>query len=119
MDKSTITKKQRSLAQNRALHKFCELLADELNSAGLEQKVVLSQWIDVQWSKDSVKEVLWKPILKVLSEKSSTTEMDTKEPSEVYEHLVRFFGEKFDLEIPNWPSELETNSYLNSYETKE
>jgi len=52
------TEKQRTLKQNKSLHKFCELLADELNAAGLDMKTVLKPSVDIPWSKTSVKEFL-------------------------------------------------------------
>jgi len=56
-------REQRTLTQNRALHKYCELLAEALNDAGYEMKAVLAvKVVDVPWSKELVKEALWKPI---------------------------------------------------------
>lgn len=113
-DKDTKEEKKRSTAQNKALHKFCELLADELNNAGLDMKKVLKPNIDIPWNKDSVKEYLWKPVLEAVTMKNSTTEMSTTDPDKVWELLNRHIGEKFGVEIPEWPNETHSKEYIKS-----
>ena len=92
--------------QRGALHLYCELLADALNSAGLDMKKTLKPEIDIPWTKDSVKRHLWKPILEAMTSKESTEDMDTIDPSSVYETLNRHLCEKFGVHV-EWPS-LET-----------
>lgn len=98
-------RKQRTAQQNKSLHKYCELLAEALNDAGYEMKAVLAvKSVDVPWSKDTVKEVLWRPIQEAVTGKSSTTELNTVEPSEVYAILDRHISQNFGVHI-EWPSE--------------
>lgn len=92
----------RSTKQNNSLHKFCELLAHELNSAGLDMREVLKPSVDIPWSKDAVKEFIWKPIQKSMNLKKSTTELTTKEVGEVYEVINRHISEKFGIHV-DWP----------------
>ena len=97
--------KPRTGQQNKALHKYCELLADALNSAGYEMKAVLAvKQVDVPWSPDSVKEVLWRPIQEAMTGKHSTTQLDRMEPGQVYEVLNRHMASNFGVSVP-WPSE--------------
>jgi len=96
-------KKQRTPPQNRSLHKYCTNLANALNDAGLDMKKTLKPEIDIPWTCESVKTHLYKPILKSLTGKESTIDMDTKDPSIVYEILNRFMGEKHGI-IVDWPS---------------
>jgi len=42
---------QRTTKQNSALHKFFELVAETLNSAGLDMRKALRADIDIPWSK--------------------------------------------------------------------
>jgi hypothetical protein len=51
-----------------------------------------------------VKEVLWRPIQIAATGKESTTELDTKEPSIVYEILNRHIASNFGVSVP-WPCE--------------
>ena len=96
------TGKQRSQTQNSALHKFCELLAVELNIAGLDMKKVLKDDVDIPWTMESVKENLWKPIQKVVTGHDSTTKPQTHQYGEIYEILNRHLGEKLGIFI-SWP----------------
>lgn len=95
--------KQRTLTQNKALHKFCELLADELNAAGLDIKTVLKPSVDIPWRKESVKEFLWRPIQNAMVQKESTTELNSVEPSEIHAVLMRHLSEKFGIYV-SWPN---------------
>jgi len=95
--------KQRTLKQNKSLHKFCELLADELNAAGLDMKTVLKPSVDIPWSKTSVKEFLWRPIQEAMLQKESTTELNSAEPSEIHAVLMRHLSEKFGVYV-SWPN---------------
>ena len=91
---------QRTKAQNRALHKFFELLADELNDAGYDMKKTLKPEIDIPWSKDTIKEYLWRPIQEAQLRKCSTTQLNTKEIDIVYNTLNRHIGERFGIHVP-------------------
>ena len=99
-----IDDKQRSIQQNKALHKYCNNLAEALNEAGLDQRKVLKPGIDIPWTMESVKDNLYKPILKALTGKESTIDMSTTDPSLVYEVLNRHMGEKHGITV-EWPSE--------------
>jgi len=48
--------KQRTLTQNRALHLFCEWLAETLNDAGYDMRRTLRADVDLPWSQASVKD---------------------------------------------------------------
>lgn len=99
----TSEKKQRTPPQNRSIHKYCTLLANALNDAGLDMRKTLKPEIEIPWTCENVKNNLYKPILKVLTDKESTIEMDTVEPSKVYEILNRFMAEKHGITV-EWPS---------------
>ena len=65
--------KQRTLTQNRCLHLFCEWLAETLNDAGKDMRSTLRHDVEIPWTRESVKEHLWRPIQKAMTEKHSTT----------------------------------------------
>jgi len=92
---------QRTKLQNKALHKFFELLAEELNEKGLDMKVVLSRFtVDVPATKESVKEVLWKGIQRPMFNKEHTSKLNTKEVTQIYETLNRLTSEQWHFHIP-------------------
>lgn len=95
--------KKRTGNQNRAVHVYFELLAKALNDAGYDMRKVLKQDVEIPWTKASVKNHLWRPIQDVMLDKESTTELNTVEPSEIYEVLNKHIAEKFGISIP-WPS---------------
>jgi len=86
------------------LHLYCERLAEALNDAGLDMKTVLKPGVEIPWTKESVKLHLWKPIQKAMTDTDSTREMETTDPSEIYEVLNRHLAQKFGVSV-RWPSE--------------
>jgi len=95
----------RSEQQNRALHLFCEMSAKELNDAGWTVQLVLKHVVDLDWTKELFKELIWRPIQKALTGKTSTTKLDKVSEIDVtYDHINRYMGEKFHLHVP-FPSE--------------
>ena len=95
--------RQRTNAQNRALHLFCRLLSECLNSAGLDQRKVLKEEIEIPWNEESVKESLWRPIQAAVINKESTADAETDEYSKVYEVLARHLSSKLGVTPPPWP----------------
>jgi stalled ribosome rescue protein Dom34 len=92
--------KKRTIQQNKALHKYFDNLAKSLNSAGLDMKTVLKPGVDIPWSKESVKEFIWKPIQRAYKIKDSTTALETKDINIIYETITRHLGEKFGITEP-------------------
>lgn len=95
--------KQRTLTQNAAMHLFFGWLADSLNDAGYDMRKTLRNDIDIPWTPASVKEHLWRPIQKAMTEKHSTTEITTVEPTAIHEVLSRHLGERLGVTCPPWP----------------
>jgi hypothetical protein len=97
--------KQRTMQQNNALHLLFEQIAEKLNSAGYDMRRALPETIDIPWTKESVKEYLWRPIQEVMYQKHSTTQLlKQKEIDMIYEVLCRFLGEKLKIIMPIFPS---------------
>lgn len=91
--------KQRTLKQNNALHLMFEMLAEQLNEAGLDMRKTLKPSVDIPWLKESVKDYLWRPVQEAVMGKKSTTELTTKDIDKVFEILNRHLGEKFGIEL--------------------
>lgn len=106
MSKLSKTEKQRTLQQNSALHLYFEHLAQELNDAGLDMRKTLKPAVDIPWSKDTIKDYLWRPIQIAQLQKESTTNLTTTEIDKVWETLNRHLSERFGLSV-EFPS-LET-----------
>ncbi len=96
----------RSGTQNNALHKYFELLSAEFNAAGIDVQLFLKQTVDIEFTPTLVKELLWRPLQKALTEKSSTTQLDkASDISTIYDHITRHIGEKFEIFV-EFPSEV-------------
>lgn len=97
--------KKRTELQNNALHKYFQQVADALNSQGYDVRVILEfiakRGIDMMWSRETVKELLWRPIQKKHLAKHSTTELNsTKDINEIYDMLNKFLSENFQTFVP-------------------
>jgi len=93
-------RKLRTLAQNKAMHLYFTMLADEFNQAGLDMKRVLKPSVDISWTPESVKEYLWKGVQDAMFQKKSTTELNTDEITKIYEVINRHTAEKHGISIP-------------------
>lgn len=96
-------KKIRTLTQNRSLHLFLTQLAEGLNDAGLDMRVVLKPEVDIPWNKDTCKEYLWRPLQKVIAGEESTADCSTVDYTPIYDVLDRHMGQKHGFRIPDWP----------------
>ena len=93
-------RKPRTLSQNAALHLYYRMLAEALNDAGLDARKTLKPEIEIPWTPEMIKDLLWRPIQEAMTGKHSTTELNTVDPSEIYQVLDRHLGEKFGLHVP-------------------
>ena len=93
-----------SSKQNRALHKWYALLANDMKEKGLDMRKVLKPSIEITPTLELVKDYIWRPIQIAKYNKVSVTEIDSKELNGVYEDLDRFFLSKHQINLP-FPSE--------------
>ena len=99
------TSKQRTSAQNRALHKDCEIIAEKLNDAGYTVQNTIK--IDIPFTTVWVKEFMWKPIMKKMTKLKSTTDLEKNglDINEIHKVLMNELGEKLQIEYHPFPSE--------------
>lgn len=81
----------RSNQQSKALHLMFEMLADEMNEAGLTHGKVIKA--DIPWNKTTVKELLFRPLMQAQYGKKSTTELTTQEIDGLIDTLTKTLGE--------------------------
>lgn len=107
-------KPERTLKQNKAMHLYFTLLSEAFNEAGLDLKDVLNEIrCSIPATPISVKEALWKPLMKLLTGKERTRDMDTTDITKVYEPLNLALGERLGIHVP-FPDEKTTEAYLKS-----
>ena len=90
---------QRTLTQNAAMHLYCDHLAEAFNDAGFTVRTVLKEDWDVSWTAILVKELIWKAFQKAKYGTLSTTEMTTKQVSEIFDDININLGEKFGMHV--------------------
>lgn len=99
--------------QRKALHVWLEQLAEALNDGGIDQTIFFEKYVKkgfkIPWSKHSVKEVMYKPILEAMSGKVSTEEMNTAEPSQICQILGQKLSELTGITPPPFPSRFNEN----------
>ena len=94
--------KTRTLTQNKSIHKYCAQLAEAFNDAGLDMNKVLAEGPQIPWSEHNAKELIWRVVQLAVTEKKSSTELETHEVSEIYDVINRHVSQTFGLFIP-WP----------------
>jgi 3-oxoacyl-[acyl-carrier-protein] synthase III len=92
---------KRTQQQNNAMHKYFEMLAEALNDAGYSMSAALQKMeIDVPWTKENVKKIIWHEIEQAMLNKDSTAELETPEVDRVYQVVDRFTSERFGVHCP-------------------
>lgn len=96
---------QRTDLQNRSEHKWFEQIAEALNDAGYDQRLVMEQIerLEIPNTKESVKSI-FRAVAHQMYGVSSTAELTTTQTTEVAEAVARGFAVKFGVSVP-WPSE--------------
>jgi len=96
-----MTEGQRTILQNKALHKYFELLAQAMNDAGWEMKRFFSEKpeVEIPWNKERVKENLWKVLQEMMTGKTSTAQLTTKEVNEIYEVFDRHISKTTGVHV--------------------
>lgn len=89
----------RTNKQNNAMQKYCELLAEAFNDAGMDMRAVLREDVDIPWGKDTVREHIWRPIMQAKTQKKSTTLLTREEVTQIYEIINRHTASKFGISV--------------------
>ena len=102
----------RTLAQNNAMHLYFTMLANELNKSGYSLTKVMREpqlyTAEIEWSLESVKSYIWKPIQEALYKKKSTTSLSKSDITRIYENANIYTSERMGIGLP-----------FPNYETKE
>lgn len=97
------TERQRTTTQNSAMWLYCEHLAKALNEAGYDQQTFpWREGIEIPFTKHSVMECFWRPVMEAMADKASTTEQTTKDVMAVYEAVSRAMAIRVGITV-NWP----------------
>lgn len=98
--------KQRTLRQNRALHKYCELMSSDLQAAGIDQRAfyeLCKDGFEVPWSMEAFKGLFRQVAHTLYPEIESTSQLTTKQLQTVYEVVDSRVSELTGVRN-EWPS---------------
>ena len=87
----------RSTLQNKSLHLYLNWVAGKLNEAGYDIKTIIKA--DVDWTMESVKELLWRPIQKIVTGKKSSANLTKEEFQKTQQQIDKLLLEKFGINI--------------------
>ena len=86
----------RSVKQNSAIHKFFDLICEELNELGMEFQYfgIKGEVLSTRYTNHIVKEFFWRKIQVALFDIKSTTKLDTNQINEIADVIIKFFADK-------------------------
>jgi uncharacterized membrane protein YheB (UPF0754 family) len=104
--------KSRTEQQNKSMHKWFKEVSDICLDNGVTVQHIINRAIHTQVDEDFIKWVYRRIGIKKKYIKKSTTELNTKQPSLIYDEMVKFFAHEVDppIELPPFPS-LEIKDY--------
>lgn len=107
--------KPRTTTQNAALHLYFKEVAEALNGAGLSVQATLQNYkMELDWSQEAVKDLIWRPVQIALTKKRSTTELAKHgEITDIYEHVNRFLSQ-MGVHVP-FPEDTEKTEMNSNY----
>jgi len=91
--------KTRSIRQNNSLWLWFSLLAQDLNLKGYDMRKIIRPSVDIEWTKDSLCDYLFKPLMNTMFNKKSTTKLTNEEINILYDNLNRIIIERTKGEV--------------------
>lgn len=98
--KIEVVKNRRTSQQNAALHLWFTQLSETLNNDGYDMRKLIRQEIDIMWTPYNVKEYLFRPIIKSLTGKKSTSQLTGEDINKIYDIINKTIGERTGIFIP-------------------
>ncbi len=94
--------KQRTEAQNRSIHLYLSMVAQELKNQGQTMQDVVKKInkVEIEPDTQNLKELVWRQIQKVVVKKDSTTFLTKHEVTQVYEVMSMWLSKNFGIDIP-------------------
>jgi hypothetical protein len=98
------TTKERTEIQNNSLHLWLHKKTEQCREAGITRQMILSKTMELEVTDTFMKDI-WRDVQDAMFKTGRKTRNLEKvgQIDEVYEHLNRFFAEKFNLPGTDWP----------------
>lgn len=101
----------RSLKQNRSIHLWCEKIAQTLNKENFFIQDVIK--MNTKWDMLKVKEMLFKPVVKSIYAKDSTTKLNKDEFEKIIDTLCLYMSQK-GVVLPEFPNRERLDEITNN-----
>ena len=96
----TIQKMDRTYRQNRTIHLLFRRIAEALNDAGFEISHPFKPDLEIPWSEESVKDLLYRPIITSYFKVERSSLLDTAQLSESMDILVDAVNRNTGIYVP-------------------
>jgi hypothetical protein len=96
----TIQKMDRTYRQNRTIHLLFRRMAEALNEAGFEISHPFKPDLEIPWSEESVKDLLYRPIITSYFKVDRSSLLDTAQLSESMEILIDAVNRNTGVYVP-------------------
>lgn len=96
----TVKKETRTTRQNRTLHLLFRRMAEALNDAGFEIPHPFKPELEIPYSEESVKELLYRPIINLYFKKKGSSDLTTDQLSESMTILVDAVNRNTGVYVP-------------------
>lgn len=96
------TAKTRTQKQNRALHVWCRHLAETLREKDIDTKTFFKSGFEVPFTPEIVKDNIWKPVQRAVTDKEKSSKLSRSEVSGIFEIINKLLSER-GIHVP-WPS---------------
>ena len=115
----TITRAKRTEQQNKSIHLYLTWISEALNSAGFSVEEVLKNYtMELSWTPELAKEIIWRTAQKRMYGKKSTTELlkTSGEINQIHDVINRFLSERLKIEFIPFPTSCKTCSGIEKHE---
>lgn len=96
----------RSSFQQAALEVWCRNIASLFNESGVTREIrspiFKKGGMEVDWTRDAVKNEIWRPVQLALTGQKSTTQPTAVDYKQISETIFRAFADK-GMQLPAWP----------------
>lgn len=110
--------KRRTSRQNRSCHLWFSMLADELNAKHFDMRALIRKDIEMPWTAYAIKEYLFRPLLREMFGKKSTTQITTNEMNDIFDIITKVIAERTNGECEYVPFPSMEELMISDYQIK-
>jgi len=102
-----VNDKPKTDLQRNSVHLWIKQVAKVLNDNGIDKRVVIhkmaTRGLDTQWTPESFKADVYKPVFNAVAAKESTEEANTTDHDVVVQGLTKWVAQEWGVALPPFP----------------